>query len=144
MVVNTQSVQKCKGQTTIMKNNKWLYGIANIEFHSVPFIKTKILVENAECWETTTGTSTNLVDLRSLSECVFLSTSTSSWPEPSFFTLIGSPARPLMTFDVTEGDNWFMGPSGSSDLITRNLGHVDLSTFPATEAGTGSELLYRV
>jgi len=54
MVVNTKSVQKCQGQTTpdirsnIMKNNKWLHGIANMKFHSVPFIKTKILVENAE------------------------------------------------------------------------------------------------
>ena len=54
MVVNTTSVQKCQGQTTpdirsnIMNNNKWLHGIANMKFHSVPFIKTKILVENAE------------------------------------------------------------------------------------------------
>ena len=54
MVVNTKSVQKCQGQTTqdirskIIKNNKWLYGIANIKFCSVPFIKPKVLVENAE------------------------------------------------------------------------------------------------
>ena len=53
MVVNTKSVQKCQGQTTPdirskMKKNKWLHGIANIKFHSVPFIKTKAVVENVE------------------------------------------------------------------------------------------------
>ena len=54
MVINANSVQKWQGQTTpdirskIIKNNKWLHGIANIKFHSVPFILTKFLVGNVE------------------------------------------------------------------------------------------------
>ena len=46
--------RNAKGQTTpdirskIIKNNNWLHGTVNIKFHSVPFNKTKNLVENVE------------------------------------------------------------------------------------------------